>query len=503
MTLSLPQWLAAAADEEAPNLKPLPAHGAAEHDEHTRERYAWLLAALLAQQESVSETQSRLFYLLLAALKLGDCRAALFEAAREFDKSDLVEAARLVREAGIGAALVLDAMVLLRLDQPLTEEQARMLADLAALLKLEEKTLTAATAATAITLGLPDAPFPPKPGDLPLNARAVWMGDGGTFILDAAALAAGIDGGRWRVMETIEVNFGWRIENAEVIFEPGASISTIPVCDEGILVLENGTLVQKANDVEIIHCKFTNPIFKFNGRVKAEHCIFAGEYPQEEAVSAITLAGVYPVDEAKETISLDGSSIFSHCHFDTRNARALSIGEKAGCRVEYCEFSDCGSSKLDGGAISVSINISYSDVYGLLTGCSRKVASVFGGFLTAKNSRFLSCNAKGAGAVYGGFVEPKNTEFLNQNLDNTSFVDCKFIDCGQINEDGSRESDLAVSIYCGQKNNILRSCFERCSVYFERREGYSSSDIHVRDCQFIQGEIKGYYINNSGCVFSQ
>ena len=122
MATSLPQWLAAAADEEALNLKPLPAHGAAEHDEHTRERYAWLLAALLAQQESVSETQSRLFYLLLAALKLGDCRAALFEAAREFDKSDLVEAARLVREAGIGAALVLDAMVLLRLDQPLTEE---------------------------------------------------------------------------------------------------------------------------------------------------------------------------------------------------------------------------------------------------------------------------------------------------------------------------------------------------------------------------------------------
>ena len=480
MATSLPQWLAAAADEEALNLKPLPAHGAAEHDEHTRERYAWLLAALLAQQEAVSETQSRLFYLLLIALNLGDCRAALFEAVRQLEKADLVDAARVVREAKLGDALVLDAMVLLRLDKALTEEQARMLADLAALLGLKERTLNAATEATAITLGLHGELPPPSCGDLSPKARAVWMGKG-TFILDAAALAAGIDGGRWRVMETIEVNFGWRIENAEVIFEPGASIITVPGGDKEILIYENGKFVKKTSDVVVAHCKFINPVIVFNSGVAAEHCTFTGEYPQ---------------DEARTAIAIRSYSKFSHCHFSTRNAQALAVGEYTSCHVEYCEFTDCGGSENDGGAISVSGSVSR----GFLIFSK---GSVSGGSLTAKKSRFLNCSAQSAGAIYGVIYGDVGSDYTDRDMKNISLEGCEFIDCGQIKKDGSQGSDLAVSIYCGNEDTILNSQFKRCSVYFQRVKDYSTP---VRNCEFTKGNIQkdksGNPVKNEKCVFS-
>ena len=105
-----------AADAEQVRLQPLSAHAASEEEEHLRQHYALVLAALLTAQPQVSEPQSRLFMLLLDALQLGDQRAPLFEQARELAPDTLLEAARLIREQDYAEELLVDALVLLRLD---------------------------------------------------------------------------------------------------------------------------------------------------------------------------------------------------------------------------------------------------------------------------------------------------------------------------------------------------------------------------------------------------
>ena len=130
-TRKLIDFLAKAADAEQVRLHPLPIHRYAEYEEHIRHQYALILAALLSAQPQVSETQSRLLLLLLNSMRLGDIRAALFEQARELEPDALLEAIREVR--GCCRSLLIDGLVLLRLDAPLSEDTVRLVCELAAL----------------------------------------------------------------------------------------------------------------------------------------------------------------------------------------------------------------------------------------------------------------------------------------------------------------------------------------------------------------------------------
>ena len=141
---------------------PLPAHFAANCDEHGRETYATQLAALLLAGVEISAEQSRLFKLLLASLKLGDIQAQLFERALALDADAMREFFRVVDENELTTSLFMDALVLCRLSGPLTDAQHQLLSELADLLKLPEADLPVIANLAAITLGLPceaDIPF--------------------------------------------------------------------------------------------------------------------------------------------------------------------------------------------------------------------------------------------------------------------------------------------------------------------------------------------------------
>jgi len=111
--MNLRDTMKRAADNEQLKLKPLPEHIIAPQPEHLRLHYALLLAALLSAQKTISETQTRLTCLLLDAIQLGDIRGALFEQARKLDEETLINAARLIRDAGLARHLLVDALVLL------------------------------------------------------------------------------------------------------------------------------------------------------------------------------------------------------------------------------------------------------------------------------------------------------------------------------------------------------------------------------------------------------
>lgn len=143
-----------AADDEQLKLKPLPKHIIATFPEHLRQNYALLLAALLCAQPSISETQTRLTCLLLDALELGDIRGTLFEQARKLDEATPVKAARLIRDAGLARHLLVDALVLLRLDTPLDDEIAELISEFASFLDVDSEDLKTCAKGAAAILGL-------------------------------------------------------------------------------------------------------------------------------------------------------------------------------------------------------------------------------------------------------------------------------------------------------------------------------------------------------------
>jgi GTP-binding protein EngB required for normal cell division len=127
-----------AAHLEQRRLNPLPDHAFSRAADHLRRQYGQVLAAVLSAQDAVSESQSRLLLLLLESLKVGDARAAFFEAVREWDEAALTEALRLLREGKAATAVLTDALALLRLDAPLSEPMAGVVADMARFLQVTE-----------------------------------------------------------------------------------------------------------------------------------------------------------------------------------------------------------------------------------------------------------------------------------------------------------------------------------------------------------------------------
>ena len=151
----------------------LPAHFAAECDAHTRETYATFLAALLLLKGEVSTTESRLFKLLLGALKLDtNNHAKLFAQAQKIDQAKLIEFCRLAELNQLASSFMLDALILCRLDSPLSTAQSQVLSQWASLLGLLVTDLPLLGKLAAEVLGLPnDTPWAL---DLDYSSFCVW-----------------------------------------------------------------------------------------------------------------------------------------------------------------------------------------------------------------------------------------------------------------------------------------------------------------------------------------
>jgi hypothetical protein len=149
------QRLLQATDALKPELYPLPRHYVAQFDEHTRESYATLLAAMLLAGGDVSANASRLFAMLLNSLELGPIQAWLFEQANQLNQQQLKQFLQLALAEKLAASFVLDALILSRLDSPITDGQSQLLSELVALLKLPEQELPVLSFFASKVLGLP------------------------------------------------------------------------------------------------------------------------------------------------------------------------------------------------------------------------------------------------------------------------------------------------------------------------------------------------------------
>jgi hypothetical protein len=149
------QRLLQATDALKPELYPLPRHYVAQFDEHTRESYATLLAAMLLAGGDVSANASRLFAMLLTSLGLGPIQAWLFEQANQLNQQQLKQFLQLALAEKLAPSFVLDALILSRLDSPITDGQSQLLSELVALLELPEQELPVLSFFASKVLGLP------------------------------------------------------------------------------------------------------------------------------------------------------------------------------------------------------------------------------------------------------------------------------------------------------------------------------------------------------------
>lgn len=309
--MQLIDQLTRAADEEQLLLQPLPPHSAVGQEEHLRRHYALLLAALLATQPQVSEAQNRLFLLLLHSLQLSDVRAALFEEARALENDTLLETARLVRTADLAENLLLDTLILLRLDAPLSDEGVRVVGELAAFLGVDAADVQMRAGNAADILGLVEASA---------NKLAGLWPEHMPHRLTSEALEKGLQGGLWLLDADLSVNFAWQATDAILVFAPGVTLHT-----------DN-----HKGEININQCKLYQPQLNFvgAGSVLLESCSFDGDYI--ESGTALKSTGI--------TVTTN------NCKFSTRNACTFSITE-SNFTISDCEFSDCGSKDYWAGAI--------------------------------------------------------------------------------------------------------------------------------------------------------
>jgi len=458
-TQNLISFLANAADAEQVRLQPLPCHGIANEEEHLRRHYALILAALLTAQEQVSETQSRLFVLMLDAMRLGDIRAALFDQARTLEAEALLEAARLIRAAQWEEELLVDALVLLRLDEPLSNDVAQVVGELAAFLGLESTKVKLRASHSAQILGL---------GDNGNDQLAKHWPKGIPYALTKEDLQKGLKGGLWYLDQDLAVNFHWQAEDAVLIFAPGVTLNTAG---------GNG-----ATRLQGCHLQDAGLIFTGAGSLALDHCDWQGDY-------------------AKPRIALESQGVgvtVTNSHFATRNANALTVNQAA-LTISASQFIACGAAGYAAGAIIHGAN-------------TRDI----------QHCRFEECVGSYAGALYVDnlssvahceIIACRSTGPVDGNTAAKSFMVSTLgavINQNSASHAAVRKEGADLAIYTAieaKASPALTACvFRQCSLSIGRA-AWGGGMTLVTACQFHNGNLyfhSKYSTNTvqSGCTFT-
>ncbi len=458
--MNLLQTLTQVTDEEQLRLRPLPEHAAATQNEHLRRHYALLLAALLSAQPMISEPQTRLLRLLLDALKLGDIRAPLFEQARALTPESLVEAARLIRQAGYAQHLVVDALVLLRLDAQLTDEAAGMVGELGAFLGLDAAALAAQADDAADILGLDTAKSENNEKDKEDDIEAEDRYGGSVLAelwpsqlsqpLTAAALRGGLQGGLWRLDADLAVDFPWQADKAALVFHNGATLKT----------------VAKKGAIALTACRLVDAALVFEGEcsIALKGCDWQGDYDSAAQRTALHSTG--------QALTV------SDCRFATRDARAILV-QGAALTLTASRFTQCGNAALDGGAVWHHAT-------------AKLIANQQG--RTIDHCHFDRCLAARGGAICTNFLY--------------GMRHCEFSACASVALQDQQAGDIAVYAEQTWGDSAVSDCvFRQTSLnigYATRFGGLNDrgKKTFVRSTQFQQGNVYYYAKDSTNTITS-
>lgn len=142
-------------DRIKPDMKPLAPHFAATQDTHTRELYATMLAAVLLSNQLISEAESRLFAMLLQSLGLESQSAKFLAQAQQLNAEQLRDFFRILNTDDLKSAFLMDAMILSRIDSPISDAQSQLLAEFLDVFELEQSKLYMLMSMVSLVVGLP------------------------------------------------------------------------------------------------------------------------------------------------------------------------------------------------------------------------------------------------------------------------------------------------------------------------------------------------------------
>lgn len=434
---------------------PLPEHFVAQFDQHTRELYATMLAAIILVDSSVSDNKARLFNMLLTSLKLEGTQAKMFGQAQAIDRDKLRDFCRVCDEHGVGVSFFADALILCRLDNPIADKQSQILSQWVTLLNLSNEDVEVAVYVATATLGLTCKPVTDVSYDF--LRFSVW--ESYTAIpLNLTTLKQGVRLGRWLVDEILHADFNWSIENAQLIFSKDAEIKT------------SGNF-----EITIKNSKIKTPKFTFNGlkSINIEHSHIFGEYDEKNEITVFSI----------KNHDIDGTVILKHLKVNTIGARSFytNFGKIS---VHECSFIKCGNPKLIGGALCINnqentkwsiTNSKFNKCYSRLGGA---IAACWLSRDTVKNSTFeesLSLYAQ----------NPQQPKLWNDDYTNGGGI---FV------------------LHSSERSSIRDSQFTTSNLYL----GKASVDDLVVDCKFTDSlcvmtnpSSYAYYAARSPCTFQQ
>ena len=423
----------------------LPAHFAAECDAHTRETYATFLAALLLLKGEVSATESRLFKLLLGALKLGaDSQAKLFAQAQQLDQAQLIEFCRLTEANKLTLSFILDALILCRLDSPLSTEQSQVLSEWVDVLEMDANSLPMLSKLAAEVLGLPNAT--PWGVDWGYSGFGVWNEWLGEKPLTVAALKAGIRGGRWLLEKSLTVYFPWTMDGAVVCFANQATLRTVGA--EGQVTIRNSQLWL--------------PVLNFDGAMKL---VVTGVQVSGKWHEATDYWAAIEVTNLAQCTVADST-------FNTPNRRAIRL-DNTPAQLQGCRFVDCGSAETHGGGLYAAnsgqlLQISDSEFLRCAGG-----GVYVRGDATLTTCQFIDCTStddegrSAAGHFYAPLVDTlKNCRFVRSSVWGSAI--------GQ-RDNTTKEITFVWGSAIGQRDNTTKK------ITFCAGSSFTSCDLNYSD----------------------
>ncbi|QSV17606.1 hypothetical protein [Photobacterium ganghwense] len=120
-------------------LFPLRQHAVTSDNPAVIEAYSTLLAAILRGQPSISPEQDMVFRRLLQSMNLDGQQAQLLAKGGQLSAKELLECIELVKQSDKKNALVLDALILLRINRHLSKPELSLISELSAALSIHEQ----------------------------------------------------------------------------------------------------------------------------------------------------------------------------------------------------------------------------------------------------------------------------------------------------------------------------------------------------------------------------
>lgn len=328
---------------------------------------------------------------------------------------------------------MVDALVLLRLDAPLSDETAQLLGELAAFLGLADDKVQWRSLHAAQILGL---------GENSNEQLAKNWPNGIPYALTKEDLQKGLKEGMWYLDQDLAVNFHWQAENAVLIFAPGVTLNT--AAPDGATRLQD------------CHLQDAGLVFTGAGSLTLDYCDWEGDY-------------------AKPRIALESQGIkviVTDSHFATRNANALTVNN-AHLTVHNSQFTACGTAQYVAGAIvhdSIGSDIQhchFEECVGSHAGALR-VHNLYG----IAHCEFIACRST-------ALKEAANLAVYTANIayGNPAITACVFRQCSL---------SIGSALWSNAKTFVTACQFHNGNLYFHTRD---RNNTIQSGCTFTGGQV--------------